>query len=441
MSENSSGQETALDPAVVSEPQAPAAPSATPTPDQDRLEFWDLLRGVAVLGILLANMPYMSLASALSETEGTLGGDMSRLDRLAFWFVRFFADTKFITIFSILFGAGLAHISERTAARGTSFIKLYVRRLLALLLFGILHGTLVWFGDILTTYALLGFLLIPFRKCRPKTLIKWSAALFLVGAAVAAVMGIFDPAELVERRTATDGTLLSVEESERLTRDEYAQIFASGDFVRMLGTRVELYVATTMIVALFFGARTLAMFVLGIWLVRTQILSRVSEHERFFRRALVTGALVGLPLQVVSVILALRIDTPAERITSQLALYFGGFAFASAYVAAVALWSISRSWTSLRARLVAVGKMAFTNYIGHSVITAILFNYCGLFDHIDRATGLLVALAIFALQLWLSPLWLRCFTMGPLEWLWRMLTYGRKIAIKRVPTNRVLAPH
>ncbi len=404
---------------------------ARPVAPDERVVFWDVLRGFAVLGILLANMPFMSLAASLADMSQRDSG-ATLADSLARWAVFFVADTKFVTIFSLLFGAGLGFMSERARQRGQPLAALYSRRLLVLLLFGVAHGLLLWFGDILTSYALLGFAALLFRKRTPRTLVRWAVPLLVVGLLLWGGLMAFDPDDWVDRRKGPDGTLLSVEATLAARTAELRDVFSSGDFARMLPERAKIYAQSQMIVLLLFGTRTLALFLLGMALVKVGWFTRPEEQHARFRRWAILGLSIGVPLHAIAALGQAEFhDSAAWRVTSTATLYCGGLAQAFAYTGIVALWSLSERLTGLRARLAAVGRMAFTNYIAHSAITAVIFNYAGLFDRLSRAAGLGLVVAIFAAQLAWSPWWLARFHMGPLEWVWRALTYRTRTPFRR----------
>jgi uncharacterized protein len=426
------------DPSPADAQESPAA-AGGPVPERSRIEFLDVLRGVAVLGILLANMPYMSLSGTLVGLEGGdyPGGDRW-VDQAALWGVRLLADTKFITIFSLLFGAGLALMGERCEAEGRPTRNTFGRRLGALLLFGLAHGFLLWFGDILASYALLGFAALAFRRRETKTLAGWSLGLFLFGGSVVAALSAIDPAAWVEPRAGPDGVKLSVSETLEMQAAEYSDAFRSGDFLRMMGPRAEIFGLNIAETVIGFGSRTIAVFLLGMLFVRIGLFKSVASHREVFRRLLVWGAVAGVPMNAVSVIASATCagatedgGSAAARVVASSTLYFGGFAVALGYAGGIGLWSLSNVASGLRRRLAAVGRTAFSNYILHSVITAILFNYLGLFDRVRRPEGLLLAFAVFALQLWASPSWLGRFRFGPLEWIWRAITYWKPVPLRR----------
>ncbi|MEK7866527.1 MAG: DUF418 domain-containing protein [Planctomycetota bacterium] len=407
---------------------APRPPLA-PTPDEARILAWDLMRGIAVLGILVANIPGMSLARWLVEADPSKVGTSSRIDWLAFVLVRVLADSKFMTAFSLLFGAGLALLHCKATTRGRGFGEVVSRRLVALFGVGVLHGTLIWFGDILTGYALVAPAALPFVRRRSRTLVIWAIALLLLSLLAMVAIYSMDPDRWVERRKDANGTVLSVEESRALETAEIAEVYSSGDFRRMLSPRVNWYVFGTLSYITVYGPRTLALFLLGIAAVRSRVAVDVADHRRFWRRLLWIGLGLGVPLHALH--LAIGSATPSARMIAEFALYVGSLCQCLGYCGVAALWSLGSPLMGLKSRLAAVGRMAFTNYIAQSVITAIVFNYLGFYDRLGRTEGLLLACAILALQVAWSRPWLARFRMGPLEWLWRAFTYWRFTPLRR----------
>jgi len=389
---------------------------STPVTKAERVLYWDVLRGFAVLGVLMANMPLMSLSSSLDWSYPDPGE--TPLDRFAFGFVRCFADTKFITIFSALFGAGLAFMSERALRRGAPFLGMWFRRIAIMAVFGLLHVAFLWFGDILTHYAIIGALAVWFRNFTPKTLVVTGLVFLVVGALFSAASAGFEPKP-------------EQEEGQRAMLARAAEVLPSGDFAASMEIRHEFFGGAVILMTVFWGPRTLGLFLLGMALMKTGILLRVQEHRRLAVRALVIGLAVGVPLQIVNVIYAFAgppegDDAMTDKLVAGLSLYLVALFLSPAYMGAIALWVQTTALGWLQTRLAAVGRMAFTSYISHSVITTVIFNWCGLYDQWGRFEGLLLTFGIYAFQLWVSPIWLARFRFGPLEWLWRICTYGRR---------------
>lgn len=380
--------------------------SPRPVAAHERIVYLDVLRGFAVLGILLANMPFMALAGAIvTGGDAYIGGD-SWLDAVSYAFVYVFADTKFVTLFSLLFGAGLGLMSEKALAAGSPFAMRYVRRLFVL-------------------YALTGFCAMWFRRRRVKTLLWWAGALLLVALLLWGAMGLFDPADFVEKRLDEAGRPMTAEQVLAQDMQEIRAVLSSGTFAEMAAARVGIYGDAVIFLLAFFFPRTLALFLIGMAFVKSGLLGRLAE-PRGLRKVAVYGLASGLALCGGS----LWFEHTDRGVLQMVSLFVGGLLLASGYATIVAMWCRSPYLSGLRARVAAVGRMALTNYIGHSVITSILFNWVGLFDRLRRPELLLLTFLIFALQLWLSPLWLRAFRFGPLEWVWRAVTYGRVFRLR-----------
>ena len=159
-------------------------------------------------------------------------------------------------------------------------------------------------------------------------------------------------------------------------------------------------------------------------LVKSGVLLRVHEHRKLVMRAVTIGLVGGVLVHAVHLLFALRSDTAAERLVANSTLYLMALFLSPAYMGLVALWTGTKSAMWLQEGLAAVGRMALTNYLSHSVITALIFNYARQYDQWDRFAGLLLTFVIYGFQLWISPIWLARFRYGPIEWLWRCAAYG-----------------
>lgn len=405
---------------------------AQPVQEAHRIVLLDALRGFAVLGILLANIPYMSMADALASADGYhIGGSESWLDYASHGFVYLFADTKFVTIFSMLFGAGLGLMSEKALAAGTPFVATYSRRLVVLFLFGAAHVSLLWLGDILLVYSLIGFVAMLFRKCQPKTLVIWAIVLLSINWLMWIGFMFADLDAMAPTKLGPDGEKLPPAEAIETLRQTYATTCSSGDFMAMAEFRIRQYFGYLKMMVFVFSPRTLALFLLGIAIIKSGFISRfMADRGRLFRW-LGIGLGGGLAIQSIALSCADEFSNATCRGVAMGTLYIGGLLMALGYVSLFALWMHVNTLTWLRNRFAAVGRMALTNYLSHSLITAIIFNYCGQFDQWSRPYLLLLVFGIYAFQMWLSPIWLHHYRYGPMEWLWRMATYARGVPIRR----------
>ncbi len=412
-------------PAAIPIAYASAPPKPAPIAPGDRIESLDVLRGVAVLGILLMNI--YSFSFLFWEYSPSLWPTLEGLDATVTLALRFFVGGKFLTIFSLLFGAGLALQSGRAAARGTPFVGMYSRRLAILYVIGLFHGILIWHGDILALYAIIGFVAMFLRNLRPWVLLILATLFFMVPIFFSILWSIHEHSMLAfEPEYAQPGALMQ-RVYELFNREE--EILSSGTY----GEATLLRLAISGWEGIFISPQStygmcLALFLLGIVLVRKGILSRPAEHKVALQRFVLYGFGLGIVIQIVDNYLLYIGELPLWLdIIHRLAYRFGPLCMSLAYVGVIVLMSLWLRGSILLRPLASVGRTALTNYIAQSIIcTTIFYGYgigFGLFGTLSRAQALGAALCVIVAQLVISPLWLRFFRYGPLEWLWRTLTY------------------
>jgi uncharacterized protein len=400
----------------------------TPVSPGERIVLVDALRGLALLGILVVNMGYFAHPFT-SQIAGTVppGG---WLDRLVADAIRFLAAGKFYALFSLLFGLGLFVQMERSQSRSLPFKGRWSRRMLVLLAIGLAHGLLVWAGDILTVYAVLGFPLLAFRSRSSRTLVIWAAALLVVLAGLLGGVATFmahDPGMAPVSAAGPDPYAVL---SERALR-----IYGSGSVGQILQQRAADFARMFATFAISFGPSVFSMFLLGIWLGRKGVLREPTRHRRFLRRLLALGLAVGIPANVAFLVAHRALsategfvaadDAPSAATLASLVL--GGPAFCLVYLSGASLLWLRETPRRALGALAPVGRMALTNYLMQSVVcTSIFYSYgLGLFGKVDAAVGLALTLLIYVAQVAASHWWLARFRFGPVEWLWRRLTYGR----------------
>ena len=400
---------------------APSAPLATPVTVPERVASIDVLRGFAVLGILIVNMQgFARVPSAyMNPTSG------SAFDGAEAWIwtaVYILADTKFISIFSMLFGAGIAMMSERMASRGVAGTGLHYRRQFWLLVIGLVHAYLIWHGDILVAYALCGLLLYPLRKLGARTL------LWIGGCAVAFVVPFWLLAGLsIPYWPEADRLELLAEWAppQEVLESEIAAF--RGSLGEQLSVRAP--IAFTLQLSAFLGLfvwRAGGLMLVGMGLYKLGVLA-AARSAVFYRRMAVVGIGAGLPLAVAGAWYKLDQGFAFETVMFQGALfnYVGSVGVFVGYVGLVMLMVQFSRLPELTARLAATGRMALTNYIAQSVICTLVFygHGLGLFERVAAPGRMGIVFGIWALQLLWSPCWLKRFRFGPLEWLWRSATY------------------
>lgn len=406
--------------------------SAQPVQPGERLSVIDGLRGFAIFGILLVNL--MFFASPIYSVAISSEVWTNPLDRAADWFIAFFAEGKFFTLFSFLFGLGLAFQMERAEVKGVRVVPLYVRRLGVLLLFGLAHVILFWWGDILTYYALLGFPLLLFRNRRPRQLLGWALGLLIVPLLLnAALFGLLEFAKTTPEGAAQINAAFA--ESEREYEGAYAQAletYRMGSFGEMVSQRLEDYSFSTLGVTLNGMLFVVfAMFLLGLYAGKRRLFQDVPRHLPLLRRVFVACTLLGLGGTVLYTTWGGSASALSPSLFTLLGLVgylVGSPALSLAYASGLTLLAQHRGGQRLLNPLVAVGRTALSNYFFQTLVcTTLFYSYgFGLYGQVGPAFGIVLTLVIFAAQVYLSNLWVRHFRFGPLEWLWRSLTYGKR---------------
>lgn len=390
----------------------PAPPAIGPVLRQERIEAIDILRGVAILGILIVNMGLFSSPEGLP-----VGGTTERL-------IYFFAQEKFKALFSFLFGLGLAVQMMRAQARGVRFLPLYARRLFALFLIGVSHFLLLWNGDILHDYAENGFVLLLFRRRSPKTLLVWAGA-FLAIPLLFYGLTTYDSITHRVSPPLTSWISYETETQDQQTIDETRRIYSRGTYGEMITLRAhELPGDVTPDID---DAYLLAMFLLGLYAGRRRIFHDIPAHLPFIRRVQRWGLIIGVAGNAAFAIGG-SFDPSPTSVTEnvgRLCLVFAAPAMMFFYASTIILLAQREIWRRRLAPLAAVGRTALSNYLLQSLIcTTIFYSYgLALFGKVGPALGVLLTITIFLFQIPLSVWWLRRFQFGPIEWLWRSLTY------------------
>lgn len=414
----------------------PATETVAPVQQADRIQIVDILRGFALFGILLVNMALFSqpFQSILFPADPA----MPWYDWAATWLIHFLAEGKFYAMFSMLFGLGMILLMERIEARGRRFVPFYMRRLLALLLIGIVHAFLIWPGDILIIYALLGFPLLLFRKARPRTLLIWTVILIAVP-----LLFMATATGLVALGGMTSEGAEMIEQSFAATKAGYAAdvargdaVYASGNFLEITAQRAYDYSSMGLISFFVLGFNILAMFLVGAWFGKRRIFADLDAHRPFLRKLLVWGLTVGLLGNAIYATLIMdipRYDASLELLMATVAQGIGAPLLMLGYVAAIALLALRPAWGRRLAVLAPVGQMALTNYLLESILaTTIFYGYgLGLFGQVGAAWGIVLTVAIYLLLIPFSHWWMKRFRYGPAEWLWRSLTYWKLQPMRR----------
>ncbi len=415
-----------------------ATEDLAPAQTAERIASLDFIRGLAVMGILGANIvafgqpfsAYMFPEAFLVPT-GDPGGWQ--------WVVQFvLIDGKMRGLFTVLFGAGLYLFMERAWSRGSSR-WLQARRLVILLVFGLIHFFLIWRGDILMYYAMAGLIALPLLRLAAKTQLMIGVVGYIVGAlAYAAMMAplpfvadtsLGDSPEYAEFRAGLE------ESQQRALADDaiVTEFKQQGDYAGLVEHRLTTYWYEPLTNFLLFALETLPLVFIGIAIYRLGFFSGEisrTNMQRWGWIGLIIGGLLHLAI-------ALWVQANGFTYYGTIAAFMG-FSVLPRLIMVLGLAALlvvhSPSWSGwFGQRVAAAGRAAFTNYLGTSVLMLFVFHgwALGLFGELNRPQLYLVMALSWVLMLAWSKPWLEHYRYGPLEWLWRCLTYGRRFPLKR----------
>lgn len=407
----------------------PAPRVAAPVAAGERIQAVDVLRGFALFGILLVNMPLF--AGPVYQVVIATGGTPTNLDEWAALGIRFIAEGKFYSLFSLLFGFGLTIMMTRSQARGVSFVPLYIRRLLVLLAFGLIHALFFWVGDVLVLYAVLGFPLLLFRNAKPRTLLIWMclmlALVILINGALTGLMAL--ASSTPESAAMIEQVFAEQRAAYRQSAQAAIQAYGNGTFAELQMQRLQ-DLAFMYSVSIFFLPSIFAMFLLGLYFGKREIFQNIPAHLPLFKRLLVVGLTFGLAGNLLFAFgsqYSSRIEPSLLTWLATTGQTIGAPLLALAYASTIILLMQRAWWAKLFSPLAAMGRMALSNYFFQTIVcTTIFYAYgLGLYGKIGAVTGILLTLIIYFAQIPLSVWWLKRYRFGPLEWLWRSLTYGK----------------
>jgi uncharacterized protein len=403
---------------IASQSHTPGAAAVSPLPARERIQALDALRGVAVAGILMANvLVFFGLTFMPPDRAAAL--PTVAADRIALFLEHVFVDGKFYSVFSLLFGIGFGVQLERG---GDGALPRFKRRLRILLGIGAIHALLIWAGDILMLYALLGFTMPWFARKPKRALLRWTVILLaaptaLYGVALAVWMVVASGAAPTPSSSAMPAQMLAYFEAIGTGGLKDAFI---GNLVFLGGRWADLFATVRF-------PKVLGMFVLGLWTVRTGIALSPSSHRATLVRWSKLGWGIGLPTNLIAVWAFEHwsyLPPSAGGLLGTAMQGVGVPMLALGYAATIGLLVVDgRRFITVFAP---VGRMALTNYLMHSIICVTLsYGFgLGLWWRTGASRAMSIAAAIIVVQIPLSALWLSRFRFGPVEWIWRRLTYG-----------------
>jgi uncharacterized protein len=381
----------------------------TPIQVNERIQAIDIIRGFAILGIFIVNMPAFNFPIQYLPLEKWW---TSPQDQITSMLIDIFAQASFYTLFSFLFGFGTYIFYERVTAKGYSFKKYFTRRLLGLLLIGCIHAFLIWDGDILISYSLIGILLLLFHRFSPTLWIWLGLTLIILPSFVLGgllfIAVLFDPKNADWPYDAELGT-------------KAMEVYSSGSFFEIAEQRVHdwLYVnnfenAIFLVLALF------PMFLLGMYCANKKWFAHIEDHIKKMKFICIGAFIISCVFKLLPYYYEKNIAT--EFLQDSI----GGPASAIFYASFLALIVRREFWRKLLSPLSFVGRMSLSNYLFQSILcTTLFYNYgFGLYGKIGPFYGFILTLFIYFIQIIWSKQWFKRFNYGPIEWLWRRMTYG-----------------
>ena len=402
-----------------------------PVSQAGRTQSLDFLRGFAILGILIMNIQSFSMPGA-AYLNPMVYGDMTGANKWVWILSHVFADQKFMTIFSVLYGAGIVLVTQKAEAKTGKSAGLHYRRTFWLLIIGLIHAHLIWYGDILVLYATCAVFVYLMRNLKPWTLVIVGVLLMAVHTLIYGFFGTsleYWPPESLEMAR---GSWLP---SESAIQSEIAAV--TGSLKEQIAKNSETaFFMETLVAGMIFLWRAGGLMLVGMALYKWGVLT-AQRSAKFYRNTMLISWLIGFPIVIWGLLRNFEADWAFEYsmyLGSQFN-YWGSLFVAVGYICGIMLLSKSGKLEALQARLAAVGQMALTNYIGQSVICVLIFFGIGLglFGQVERTTQVLVIIGVWVLQILWSQPWLKTYRFGPLEWVWRSLTYWRRQQLKRSP--------
>ncbi|MBY0087491.1 DUF418 domain-containing protein [Brevibacillus brevis] len=390
-----------------------------PVAEGERIRQLDGIRGFALLGIVLVNMPSFLYPIMFLPDAGMVNthSEMDSWIRLLF---NMFVQAKFYTIFSFLFGVGFFLFMYRAESKQLPYRSLFTRRLFVLLIVGMVHLVFLWYGDILHTYALAGFLLLLFYHRQESTIKRWAWTL-LVGMQALSALTLTVPEELVP---IPDQSLLI---------QKAIDAYTNGSMIEWLQFRVGYEIPLVLSFEFFVILSVFPLFLFGFLAAKRGVFERTEDFIPAIRR--VWWLALGLSVVLVPMIPLVQfgvVKFPASIwITVQTFVTWSGLSLCAFYITSLLLLYRKESGKRMLKHFEPVGRMALSNYLSQTIIAVLVVRVGHLYGTPALALGLVFSLGIFTVQIFVSRWWLANYQFGPAEWLWRCLTYGKFVPMKR----------
>ena len=403
---------------------------ASPVETSERYVILDVLRGIALFGICLANYPEFALYT-FQGRELVEAMPTAHADHIWKYFHYIFIEGKFYSLFSLLFGIGFSIIISNIARKNLNGFSVFYRRMLALALIGFLHLLFLWAGDILLLYALLGLLLPLFWKTTNRKLLIYSAVLIFFPIVIETFRVMTDHRFSLEilaikanqyfnAQTGINDENFGVWLLEGRNYSDVLKFNLPGSFIRcqefIVGNRV---------------FKVLGLFLLGLYIGRNRMYARLEAYKIILKKIRNYGFLIGLPLSCFFAWNEIN-NHPVGLVASSVIYALSVIPVCFAYISTICLWYMKHQDLKIFKIAAAPGRMPLTNYIGQSLAGMIIFYGIGFrLAIMGLVYVVMIAAGVFVLQILFSNLWLHYFRFGPIEWIWRMITYRKWLKINK----------
>lgn len=373
-----------------------------------RIESIDIMRGISVMGILFMNIVGFHMNEVFTNP---LDHFQLPLDRMLYYLDMLFVHNSFYPIFSFLFGFGLAIMATNIKQRGGNFIPVLYRRVFALLAFGYIHGLLIFYGDILNVYAVLGMIAILFLLM--PNIVSLIAALvlsimFLLINLMVIVTVILSP-EAIPASSSTNAA------------QHWIQVMQSGDFSQILALNqqffLENFTALSLTGIFGYGLSVLPFILFGMYAMRADMIGAILKHKRMMMITAAVSLALGLLIKYYV------IDAHLDMYAAQSFIFYGGTLVAVCYFIVVVLLTDNKQFYKMMQPFYYAGKMSFSLYILQSICMFIIFYVLRLYAKLDLYQVFMIALCIIIFELVIATYYMKRHKYGPLEWVWRKITY------------------
>lgn len=392
--------------------------SFSSTNPNERIEQIDILRGFALFGVLLVNA--LGYNSSFFDFGGFYSAFSDSLNNSVYTMVTNYGADKFIGLFSFLFGVSFSIMYMKNKQSETQFANFYLRRLLILMTFGIMHILLFWAGDILFTYSLIGIVLLLSRKIPSNLLLYISIFMY------------FFPILYIALNVSYPFLPDALSSTSKIKMDEVINIYANGTYIEVFKLRLHEYVSFRYINLIYYAPKIISLFFFGYLFHKHKFFEKINASKNYYFIAAIVLLLLGITLNTYTSVIANSIvdmNTNSYSTTIYMLIFeITNVVLIFSYILIVLTLTKFNVFSHVFNPLKYIGRMSLTNYLMYSIIfTTIMYSYgFGKFGSFEPWQLLIFSILFFAIQIVLCKVWLQYFRFGPFEWLWRKLTYFKR---------------